>query len=74
MISRTSQRFRDLLDALPDDVKRRARRAYQRFAEDPNYPSLHFKLADSERNLYSVRINRDYRALGIRDRDHSLWI
>jgi hypothetical protein len=74
MISRTSRRFRELFDALPDEVQRRARRAYHRFIDDPNYPSLHFKLVDAQRSLYSVRINRDYRALGVRDNDRILWI
>ena len=73
MISRTSSRFWDAYVDLPEEVKRRARRAYQLFEEDPRHPSLRFKRVHSSVPIYSVRITRDYRAVGVRDEEAIIW-
>ncbi len=77
MRSRTTKRFRDQLAALPAPVRRQAHDAYRLFIGNPSHPSLHLKpVRLSDPVLYSVRISRSYRALGIRDVDGTgmLWI
>jgi hypothetical protein len=58
-------------------VKRSARQAYQRFRQNPAHPALHFKLVLPDENIYSVRIGRNYRALGAMSRPGQIvwfWI
>lgn len=73
MISHTSSRFWDAYAELPEEVKRRARKAYRLFEENPRHPSLRFKKVHTEAPIYSVRITRDYRALGVRDGEVIVW-
>ena len=73
MTSRTTERFRKSLSALPDQVKRRARHAYMWFQRNPNHPGLQFKQVHSTRPIYSARISLDYRALGILEGDEMIW-
>ena len=74
MRSRTTRQFRDLLDALPDHVRRRADHAYRLFTDNPTHPSLRFKRVREDRPLYSVRVGRHHRALGYLRDDGMLWI
>lgn len=50
-------------------VRRQARESYGLFEQDPRHPSLQFKRVSQRSEVYSVRINRDYRALGVKDGD-----
>jgi hypothetical protein len=75
MKSKRNKTFRDLLAALPIDVKRQAYAAYRQFKRDPFHPSLQFKRVSERRLLYSVRIGANHRALGIREADDVVvWI
>lgn len=73
MKSRRDRRFRMLFAALPRNIQTRARRAYVLWRTDPGLPGLSFKLVDSEERIYSVRIGRDYRALGKLEDDVIVW-
>ena len=73
MNSRTTRRFRRLLAALPEQIQHQAAEAYMRFQADPWHPSLRFKPL-AGRDLYSVRIGRDYRALGQLDQEGITWV
>jgi hypothetical protein len=73
MISSTSRRFWECYDVLPQEVRRHAKDAYAVFSKDPYHPSLHFKRVHSTRPIFSVRITRDYRAVGILDGDEITW-
>jgi len=65
VISRTTEKFRALFVFLPNTIKAQAKEAYQQFKSDPYHPSLQFKRVHSSKPIYSVRINLDYRAVGI---------
>ncbi len=54
---------------LPSETKTKARRAYRLWRNNPRHPSLHFKKVGT---LWSVRIDRDFRALAL-DVDDSLY-
>ncbi len=73
MKSRTSRRFRRAYDRLPADIRRRAREAYSLFEQDPRHPSLRFKRVHPSEPIYSVRITRDYRALGVLEGGEVVW-
>jgi hypothetical protein len=49
---------------LPSHVQKQADRAFEHFAIDPRYPSLHFKCVNKVEAKYSMRIGRTYRTLG----------
>jgi len=71
--SRTTSRFWDAYAELPEQIKRRARKAYELFDENPRHPSLRFKKVHAERPIYSVRITRDYRAVGVQREASIIW-
>ena len=73
MKSRTTARFRSTYAELPESIQRRARRAYQRFKEDPSHPSLRFKRVHSTSPVYSARVSLDYRAVGVMEDDEVVW-
>jgi hypothetical protein len=71
--SRTSPAFRRRLRELPESVQHAARRAYERFRDDPAHPGLQFKRIRTRRTLVSARITDDYRALGEVRTDEIVW-
>ncbi|MBD1879036.1 hypothetical protein [Coleofasciculus sp. FACHB-T130] len=58
---------------LSNDVRQSARKAYRLWANNPFHPSLHFKCINSQEDIWSVRVTRGYRALGILDGDTVTW-
>jgi hypothetical protein len=54
-------------------VRRQARDAYRRFRDNPRHPSLRFRQVHPAHPIYSARINRSYRVLGIREDDAIIW-
>ena len=73
MISKTTERFRQAYDALPEHVQQRARAAYALFASDPSHPSLRFKQAHTARPIFSARVGLGYRALCVREAEAYIW-
>jgi hypothetical protein len=73
MKSATLPSFWTTYGALHEDIKRQARKAYRLWAENPFHPSLHFKCINREENVWSVRITRGYRAVGILEGDTVTW-
>ncbi|WP_295620504.1 hypothetical protein [Chamaesiphon sp. GL140_3_metabinner_50] len=76
MRSITTPQFRQMFAELPTQIQDRTdrtRKAYRLFQQDPNYPSLRFKKVHSKLPVYSVRINKDYRAVGQLDEDSIVW-
>jgi hypothetical protein len=61
------------LATLPKQVQIQARIAYRQFKKNPNHPSLRFKKIHQKLPIYSVRVSRDYRAVGQMDRDTVIW-
>lgn len=73
MKSRRAAPFRELFAKLPDPVQSQAREAYRLFARDPRHPSLQFKRVSERQPLYSVRIGRGYRAVGLLEGGTVYW-
>lgn len=73
MISDTEPRFWERYYELPAEVRAHARRSYRLFRDNPDHPSLKFKPLQRYPMVYSVRIGRGHRAVGLRDRDTITW-
>jgi len=73
MKSRRTRGFREAFEALPRRVQKQARAAYRLFKQDASHPGLDFKPVDAESRIYSVRIGRHYRALGVWRGDSIVW-
>jgi hypothetical protein len=48
-------------------IRQRARKTYLLWKDNPFHPSLHFKCINNQENIWSVRISKNYRAIGIFD-------
>ncbi len=59
--------------SLRESTKKSARKAYKLWEQNPFHPSLHFKCVNTPENIWSVRITRDYRAIGVLDEDTVTW-
>jgi len=73
LTSRTTERFRKALAALPEHVQERARAAFRQFQQDPTHPSLRFKQVHATRPIFSARVGLGYRALAVRDEQIYVW-
>ena len=73
MISHTTARFRAAFDLLPDRIQDKARKAYALWLKNPRAPSLRFKQVHARRPIYSIRIDRGWRALGVQEGDALVW-
>lgn len=73
MISHTTERFRKAFAGLPKQVQYQAKDTYKQFKQNPFSPSLRFKRVHSTIPIYSVRINVEYRAVGIQDDNEIIW-
>ena len=73
MKSLTTTQFWKLYDALSTRVQRRADKAYELWKINPQAPGLYFKRVGKRLPVYSVRIDRGHRALGILEGDSMLW-
>jgi len=73
MNSRRTRRFRELLAALPLNIRKQAAVAYRHFRDDPNHRGLHFKKVHPTLPIYSARINDDYRVLGQMRSNGIVW-
>jgi hypothetical protein len=71
VISRAHAQFWECFDALPKDIQRIAKEKYRLWEQDCFHPSLHFK--PLQEDVWSVRINQRYRALGRRKGALIVW-
>ena len=73
MQSQTTQKFRQLLAAAPEAVQAKARATYRLWADNPGHPSLRFKKVHTTLPVYSVRIDLNWRAVGLLREDTVIW-
>ena len=71
MKSKAHPNFWVCFEKLPADIQSLAKVKYRLWMENPAHPSLRFKLLRED--VWSVRINRNYRALAVRDGDLVTW-
>ena len=73
MISHTNNNFWKLYKKLPQNIRDTARKQYRLFVSDPYHASLHFKRVHSTRPIYSARITRNYRVVGVLEENIIVW-
>lgn len=73
MQSQTTEKFRSLLAAAPAPIQAKARDAYRLWSENPSHPSLRFKKVHNTLPVYSVRIDRDWRAVSVLKENVAIW-
>lgn len=73
MKSFTVVSFWDAFDKLPDEIKINARKKFIIWKANPFHPSLRFKCVNAPHNIWSVRINKDFRALGVMNNNEIIW-
>ena len=73
MNSRVRPSFWRAYAELDPRIRDAARRAYTLFSENPAHPSLRFKKLAGYEDVWSVRINEQYRAVGQRDGETVIW-
>jgi hypothetical protein len=71
--SRATRQFWAAYSDLPASVRAQAKKAYEQFATDPGHPSLRFKRVHDAEPVYSARVTRGYRALGLLEGDTITW-
>ena len=76
MKSRVTEDFLALFAELPHEIRARARKNYRLWLQNPSHPSLQFKKVHSNEPVYSIRVGRRWRALGLLEGDtiHWFWI
>lgn len=65
-----SPKFWACYNSLPKEVRSLADKNFELLKENPKHPSLHFKQIG---NLWSVRVGRHYRALGLDKKEGIVW-
>ena len=73
MKSETLPSFWKAYESLDETTKQRARKAFALWSENPFHPSLRFKCINTKESIWSARITRAYRAIGILDEDTIVW-
>ncbi len=73
MKSRTVPDFWKLFRNLPPDIRRKAYKAYRLWRANPFAGSLRFKRVSKREPIYSIRVGRGYRALGLLEGGAIYW-
>jgi hypothetical protein len=71
--SKTDPDFWKLFERLPKNVRSQARNTYLFWKKYPSHPGLHFKRVGKNNPIYSIRIGRNWRALGLWEGDTIEW-
>ena len=74
MKSKTLPSFWKAYVDLDPTIKRQARKAYSLWRDNPYHPSLRFKCINVQDHIWSIRVTRNYRALGILEDDTLTWL
>ncbi len=73
MRSKTHPSFWDAYYQLPKTIQTRAAVVYKRWRKNPDQLGLSFKPVKGKPFVYSVRIGRQWRALGLKEGDTITW-
>jgi len=71
--SRLTEDFVGCFRRLPDEIKKLARKNYRLWRANPSHPSLQFKRVHQTEPIYSVRVGRGHRAVGLLEQNTISW-
>ncbi len=69
----TLPRFWEHYHRLPPNIQKLADKNYRLLKTEPTHPSLHFKKVGRNKQLWSVRVGINYRALGREKPEGIVW-
>jgi hypothetical protein len=69
----TLPRFWQHYRQLPPAIQKLADKNFELLKTDPHHPSLHLKKVGTPKQLWSVRIGAQYRALGLDKSEGIIW-
>ena len=73
MNSHATADFWKLYHKLPESIRQSAQDAFRIFSNDPLHPALTMERLRCVSNYWSVRITRNYRAVGVKAGDDMNW-
>lgn len=73
MNSKTTEKFRIKFEELPAEIKNLAKKLFTLWKEYPYHKSLRFKQVHQTKPIYSVRIGKAWRALGVKEDETVIW-
>jgi len=73
MISATLPSFWEKYYLLSPDVRTSAKKVFRLWVDNPFHPSLHFKCINDTENIWSVRVTKNHRAVGVLDGNRVIW-
>ncbi|MFQ5559708.1 MAG: hypothetical protein ACE5FU_03860 [Nitrospinota bacterium] len=73
MISHTNSSFWKAYEKLSPLMKAKAREVYLLGEKNSGHNSLQFRQVHPEKPVYSVRIEKNHRVLGIRNGEYMIW-
>jgi mRNA-degrading endonuclease RelE of RelBE toxin-antitoxin system len=65
--------FWEAYESLDKITRRRVKKAFKLWSQNPFHPSLRFKCINHEENIWSVRINLAVRGIGLFENDTVTW-
>jgi len=60
--------------SLPEEIKKRSKKVYNMFSKAPSHPRLQMERLVCDKRCWSIRITKDYRAVGILKDDTMIWL
>lgn len=73
MISHLDDDFIRCFRKSPDRIKRKARKNYKLWKQNPSHHSLEFKKVHQREPIYSIRVGIGWRALGLKENEAFIW-
>jgi len=73
MKSEIKNSFKKFFSKLPLEIQNIAKNKFKLWIENPFHISLHFKCVNASENIWSIRINKNYRAIGIKYDSTIIW-
>ena len=73
MKSFTVDSFWAAFDNLQEEIQEIAQKKFVIWKENPFHPSLKFKCVNTAHDIWSARITRDYRVLGVMNDGEIIW-
>jgi hypothetical protein len=63
MKSVRTREFRKRYDALPESIREKVQKSFELWKANTSHPGLYFKQVDADKDMWSARVDLDYRAV-----------
>lgn len=67
MQSHKTAAFRKLYELIPKEIQEKADKAFRLWSKNPSHKSLRYKQVHPVKPVFSVRIDRNWRTVGIKE-------